>query len=309
MLNFQPITLGIKELVESYTFKYGEGSCQHSFVSSYTLKHKYGDMFCEHEGFLYTLRSRKCSGDERVYLFPHEDRTNTDALRTALQNVLDDAHKHSSRVKFETLTQDAKDIVCSLFPGKFEAEAVRDYSEYVYSVDKLKKLPGMKFKAERNCIHQFFRDYKGRYEIRKISPEHIDMLREFQAKWLAEKITAEDNSTYQHYLLLDDETVQTAFDDYFALGLSGIVIFIDGALAGYAFGSHLSDSVFDTIAEKGSRSIRDIYLILKRGLLTMCCEGCKYFNYEEDIGVEGLRMMKMKFKPEHLMTKFILTEK
>ena len=32
MLNFQPVTLGIKELVESYTFKDSEGFCQHSFV-------------------------------------------------------------------------------------------------------------------------------------------------------------------------------------------------------------------------------------------------------------------------------------
>ena len=39
MLDFQPVTLGIKKLVVSYTFKYSEGSCQHSFVSSWCLRH------------------------------------------------------------------------------------------------------------------------------------------------------------------------------------------------------------------------------------------------------------------------------
>ncbi|MBQ9434058.1 MAG: hypothetical protein IJU26_07570 [Synergistaceae bacterium] len=58
MLDFQPVTLGIKELVVSYTFKYGEGSCQHSFVSSWCLRHKYADEFCEHNAFLYTLRAK-----------------------------------------------------------------------------------------------------------------------------------------------------------------------------------------------------------------------------------------------------------
>ena len=32
MLDFQPVTMGLKTLVESYTLKYDEGFCQLSFV-------------------------------------------------------------------------------------------------------------------------------------------------------------------------------------------------------------------------------------------------------------------------------------
>lgn len=108
MLDFQPVTLGIKKLVVSYTFKYGEGSCQHSFVSSWCLRHKYADEFCEHNAFLYTLRAKKCTPHERVYLSPHGDRTNTQALRNALQNILDDPHEHGSSVKFQAMSSSQK---------------------------------------------------------------------------------------------------------------------------------------------------------------------------------------------------------
>ena len=301
--------MGLKTLVESYTFKYGEGSCQHSFVSSYCLSHKYGDMFCENDGYLYTLRSRKCTELERVYLFPHGDRSNPDALRQTVQNVLDDAHEHGARVKFETITASAKDIVMNMFPEKFEAVYERDFSEYIYRVDNLTKLPGVKFKAKRNCIHQFMRDYEGRYKILKISPEHIEQVREFQARWLKAKILGEDDYIHEHQLEQENEGIQVCLDDFFELGLSGIVMFIDGVVSGFAYGAQLSDNMFDTIAEKGDRNIRDIYLMVKQGLLTLCCADYEYMNYEEDIGVEGLRKMKTMLKPEYMLDKFIVTEK
>ena len=37
MLDFQPVSMGLKTLVESYTFKYG-GFCQHSFCRYAVMK-------------------------------------------------------------------------------------------------------------------------------------------------------------------------------------------------------------------------------------------------------------------------------
>ena len=309
MLDFQPVNMGLKTLVESYTFKYGEGSCQHSFVSSYCLRHKYGDMFCEHDNFLYTLRSRKCTDSERVYLFPHGDRSNPDALRQAVQNVLNDSHEHGARVKFETLTASAKDIVMNMFPGKFEEQADRDLYEYLYLTDNLLNLPGHEFATKRKNIHKFFRDYEGRYEVLKIAPEHIDLIREFQTKWLDAKVFGEDDFIHEHQLEQENEAIQSCLDDFFALGMSGVVMFIDGALSGYAYGAPLSDRVFDAIVEKGDRNIPSVYRVIKHEFTRLCCEGYEYVNLEEDVGVEGLRTMKMRYKPEYMLEKFIVREK
>ena len=219
MLNFQPITLGIKELVESYTFKYGEGSCRHSFVSSYTLKHKYGDMFCEHEGFLYTLRSKLCTENERAYFFPFGSRDDESALRRSLQNILDDAHSHNCRAKFQTATESAKDIITSLFPGKFTVYFNRDYSEYVCNIEALYILKGHGRAVKRKGLHKFLRVYEGRCETLPIAEKHIDMIRDFQNNWLDERLSIIEDHAHKMQLEGDSECIHYALDDFFTLGM------------------------------------------------------------------------------------------
>ena len=310
MLNFQPLTLGMKTLADSYTFKYGEGSCQHSFVSSWSLRHKYGDEFCEHDGFLYTLRRKLCSDGERVYLFPLGPRDDTDALRQAVQNVIDDAHSHNCRVKFRTVTESAKDIITAMFPGRFTAEFNRDYSEYVCNVDELFNLDGHGRAVKRKNIHQFHRVYEGRYEARLIAPEHIDMVRDFQDRWLEDRLSAVDDPAHAEQLRQDNECIQCVLDDFFELGVSGIVMFVDGKLAGYSYGFPLSDTVFEADAEKADRNIPAIYTAIKHEFLRMCMSlGFTYCNFEEDLGDEGLRTLKTRDRPSYMIDKFTVTEK
>ena len=308
MLDFRNMDFGMKGLADSYTRKYGEGSCQHSFVSSWCLRKKYGDMFCERDGFLYTLRSNLCRDGERVYLFPHGDRTNLEAVKNAIQNVIDDAHENHSRVKFQTLTESAKDITETLFPGKFRAEYSRDLSEYVYSAESLLTLSGRHLKNKRNSVNSFCREFEGRFTVSKIAPEHIEAIRNFQGEWLEEKLLTENDSVPAHQLRQEDEGVQCALDDFFGLGLSGIVIFIDGELRGYMYGIPLNDECFDFISGKGSPSVPNISAVIKLELVKLCCEGYKLVNFEEDVGVQGLREMKTEYMPKYLIEKYIVGE-
>ena len=57
-LDFKPVCIGDIEEIYTYTSKYGEGSCQHSPVSMYSLSEKYGDATDIRDGFLYTLKER-----------------------------------------------------------------------------------------------------------------------------------------------------------------------------------------------------------------------------------------------------------
>ena len=69
-LLFEPVRLEDTGRIYRYTSVYGEGSCQHSPVSMYSLWEKYEDCVCEGDGFLYTLRRRLCDETYRVYLAP-----------------------------------------------------------------------------------------------------------------------------------------------------------------------------------------------------------------------------------------------
>lgn len=309
MLNFQPITPGIKTLADSYTFKYGEGSCQHSFVSSWTLRHKYGDEFCEHEGYLYTLRAKLCTENERIYLFPYGPRESDDAMRHVIQNILDDAHSHNARAKFQTLTQSARDIITRLFPGRFTQEYSRDWSEYIYDSQSIATYSGAKMAYKRRDFQRFGRDYAGRAEAVMMTPANIPAVRDFQAQWLKAKIDSSNDPAEKAQVSGEDVGIQVAFDDWSMLGLTGIVTLIDGDVKGYAYGAKLSDDYIDEINENCDHRIPNIYPFAKHEFSRLCCNGIKYINFEEDTGSETLRSAKNHYKPAFLIDKYILCEK
>ena len=304
MLDFKPITLDEKEITERYFYRYGENSCQHSFVSMYCMSVKYNDMFCERDGFIYILRDGTCTEDERIYLFPMGDFSDEAGLKCALENVLSDARAHGKKAAFVTVTERSARLAEKLMPGTFRCENVRDFAEYIYTREKLAELPGKAMASKRYDIKTFMRDYGERCVIEKIEPRHIDDIMSFQEKWLSEML----RDVVDVQLDLENESIKRGLSAFSELGLSGIVIYIDGVLCGYAYGAPLSEDCYDVMIEKGDRTVTDIYRVLNRDLVRLCCEDFEYINREEDMGVEGLRKAKLSYKPDILLEKYILRE-
>ena len=307
-LDFQNINFNMKTMIDDYTFKYGENSCQHSFVSSFLLYDKYGDMFCEKNDFLYTLRSKRGNQNERVYLYPLGDYENSDGLINALENIFDDAHSHNCKLKFETLTEHAKNTVLKLFPDKFIVEPSRDYAEYVYKVEKLSTLKGGELARKRQYLNRFLKEYNGRFRTEKIKPEYFADILKFQQEWLENKNSIDTDPTHQAYLEIENKEIYEAFRYFNELEISGIVLFIDDVVKGYFFGCPLSENCYTDIVNKADRNITGIYSFLVGEFLRNCCADYLYINRQEDLGVAGLRKIKTEFKPDFLIDKFILAE-
>lgn len=305
MLDFHKPTLADKPLVDQYLFRWGEGSCQHSFVAMYCTEEKYGDRICEQDGYLFILRSRMCEENKRVYLFPMGDTENEMGIRHAIQAVLDDAHAHRCLVSFDTLTRQAKEICLRLFPGQFEALEKRDYAEYLYTREKLALLPGREMAAKRHDLSTLMRDYGDQLTVQKMLPAHIPQVMEFQKAWLESRGENDDSSVQ---LAFENTCIQRGLAHFEALGLSGIVVYYGERLCGYAYGAALTPAHYDVIIEKGDRSIPDIYRLLNRDLVRVCCDEYALINREEDLGVEGLRKAKLSYKPDQLLMKYLVKE-
>lgn len=301
MLAFHEIALDDKGMVDSYFHRYGENSCQHSFVSLYCMQRKYGDRICERDGCLYVLRSNQGSAQERVYLFPMGERA---CMRQAVDQLRQDAHAHGAALRFETLTRAAAQMLADMFPGEFEIEPCRDYAEYLYTREKLAQLPGPEMASKRHDINTFFRDYGSRTHIERIRPEHIMPIRAFQKVWLETKNHGQEDVQLE----CENLAIQRGLDHFEALGLSGIVVLIDDALVGYAYGAPLSGDCYDVLIEKGDRRYPDIYRVLNRDLVRLCCGDYAWINREEDVGAPGLRKAKLSYKPDQLLEKFIARE-
>jgi len=304
MLPFEAITLDQKTVLDPALIQYGEGSCQHSFISMFCMSEKYGDMVCRKDGFLYILRTNQCTDQHRVYLFPMGDPNDRSGLKQAIDHILEDAHAHGATACFRTITEQAKLLLQELFPERFQFEYCRDYAEYLYTYDKLANLPGSEMASKRHDINTFYRNFGDRTVIEPITPTHLDDILAFQRKWLRDYLGGEEDVQ----LDFENLAIQRGISHFSELGLSGIVVFVDGKLAGYAYGAPLSATHYDVIIEKGDRRIPDIYRILNRELVRMCCQGFTYINREEDVGVEGLRKAKLSYKPDRFIEKYLAME-
>ena len=299
-LAFKKITIEDKKIIDEYFYKYGENSCQHSFAQMMAFESKYGDEYVVLDGYMYVHRSRLDTDTERVYLYPMGDDS---SIRHALKLILEDASFYNKSVRFETVTKRAADVITAFYPHKFTADYSRDYSEYIYTKESLEKLDGRKLSSKRNRMRAFWHEYEGRVRIEKITKDNIDDVREYQQKWCG-SYEREDVQPIE----IENSAVLVGLDNYRALGLRGIVVYIDNEVRAYAYGVELSYNCIDEMIEKADKDYVGLYQMLNNEFAKRVCKDYMYINREEDIGIEGLRTAKLRYCPEYLLDKYILRE-
>lgn len=297
---FRNITIEDYELVWKYCSQYGENSCQHSFINMFTLYEKYGSRICADDDFLYVLRSHLCTERERVYLFP----MGGGDVRRAVERVIDDAHAHNARVRFETVTEEKAAWLEREFPDVFRITENRDFAEYLHLSENLAYLPGKPFASKRYDANLFRRTYQGRMSEINITKEHIDEILSFERKWLSENRESHDETALE----LEYREIELQLRYFDELKISGLIIQIDGITHGFVYGAPISGNCYDVLIEKGNREYNDIYRILHQDIVRLCAMDYKYINREEDVGVEGLRKAKMSYRPDILLKKYIASE-
>ena len=295
-LSFSPVGLEDRDRIFAYSSVFGEGSCQYSPASMFGLEEKYGDAVCERDGLLYVLRSRLCDAARRVYLFPLGD---AEKLADGVRRVMEDARARGRRTAFASLTDRQRDFLLAAFPGRFAVSEDRDAAEYVYRTESLATLSGNRLMKRRAEVHAFWRRYGDRASVAALSTADVPEVLAFEARWLRENAATHDAEA----LAREARMIARQLGAFDALRLRGVVLRIDGAVAGFAYGTKLDGDCYDAIAEKGDRSVPNVHKVLRRETARLCAADCAYVNLEEDLGIPGLRTMKTAWHPAFLLRK------
>lgn len=300
MLNFELLTLEKKELIDSYTLKYGHKSCQYSFVSNFCHKQKYDDHFCIINDFLVFYRKGISKDGKRIFLFPSGDFSRKDELKETIQLLEKDCAENNCQCVFDSITKSCADILDELFPGKYEITENRDYFEYIYDASRLSGLAESCHKRKRQVIKHFLRENEGHVEISQIKEKDFEDIRAYEKAWVEENY----ESNLDNPLIFEQSAIDVALDNYNALKLFGIVVRIDGKLAGFTFGGELSENTYDCMFLKADKDYKGLSSLLYAQALKYFDHHFDYANMEEDLGIEGLRRMKLSYYPDMLLEKF-----
>ena len=290
------MTLDDLETIHPYTSAFGENSCQHSPVSLFSTFEKYGDEFSLSDDTLFIHRSRLDDETYRVYLAPLGKNA-----AAGFRRISDDCAVYGKKVKYVTLTEQAAKTLEQVFDGEYEITENRDLAEYLYNTEKIANYSGSDLQKRRWEVSRFYKEYGGRVEIRRITPDDFEDILNYERKWLADSCSPEDEEDLQR----EGRMVALQIRNFEKLGLGGIVMRVDDKVGGFAYGTKLNDDCVDGIIEKADRQLLQAYKVLTQEFAKLYCPECKLLNMEEDVGVPGIRSMKLNYKPLYIMQKYI----
>lgn len=295
-LQFRKISLRDREPVEAILKEADSMSCQHSFPNLWCLREKYGTELCIREHVLYIRQTLRQKDGHTAYFLPIGRQAGCESINAIEQCAGKDCRKFF----LFGITEDYREQIVPCLSGRYQMEADRDWYEYIYSADRLRRLSGSGLSHRRRDVSAFWRQYGIRTRTEQIDRKNLEEVAEFQHRWQRENL---ERNQEPYQLAEEHRSILNGLEHFEKLGLCGAAIRIDGHIAGYGYGADLGRETFDIIAQKADYQYRNLNQALFRELAA-CRPDARYINYEEDIGLVGLRQAKLSYKPEHLLQKF-----
>ncbi|MDR2367441.1 MAG: phosphatidylglycerol lysyltransferase domain-containing protein [Deltaproteobacteria bacterium] len=178
-------------------------------------------------------------------------------------------------------------------------ESNADNDDYVYLAEKVINLSGRRMHQKKNHYNGFVKSY--RHELVTITPDLHDELVEVEAKWLISKT---EKIGEESHLQIEKQAVHLLLEHFSTLAIQGLAIRVEGQIEAFSLGESLSPDTALIHVEKGSPTIRGIYVALCSSFCRVAFSDKTYINREQDLGLPGLRWSKESLKPDHMRKKF-----
>lgn len=194
------------------------------------------------------------------------------------------------------------DIPCNypeLFPEAekcFEFEFDAGDCDYIYDLAHLHSFSGSKLRKRHNQVRQFEREYEGRFITESIS---ANLLPEVTAMAAAASCGYwhTDSGTEEKLAIAQLEKLWDSAD----MPLDGVLIRVDGKVAGFSIFSAMNNDMADVHFEKADRSLigcgAKLTAVLTEYLLQ---KNYRFMNREQDLNIEGLRRAKLALDPDRM---------
>ena len=279
-IDTKSIDLSMKKEISDIYLKYGHNDSAHSFVSLFIWKEDMNLEIAVLDDF-YVVKD----GDEgeNVWFFPvGSEEKKLEFIERALE---------IPGLTFTYMTEEDTGFLKAHFPGRFEIELIDSHSEYIIDRDTLENLPGSAFSKSRGYIRRLQKTY----EMETLSIRDLPLKEVFGITRTWEQ-NRKLTSSY-----IDRQATVNALNNMDELGVSGIVLTMDGVPCGVAAGFNLNDSTIDCCIEKTTAGMQGLTCLLRQEFVKSFSPLVTSFNWEEDLGLEGLRQAKNHMHPSSMV--------
>ncbi|MBI4087023.1 DUF2156 domain-containing protein [Candidatus Kaiserbacteria bacterium] len=186
----------------------------------------------------------------------------------------------------------------------FVVEEDRDNFDYIYSVAELAVLCGQKFNVRRHMAQRFSREHpEARFELVDPSDAIIEeYAMSIMHEWEADK-QFKDHNRYE----LENEklAIKRVFDAVTSLKLVVSGIFVNDVMSAFSIDEIVPDRYCMGHFWKADMKYKGIYDFHAQQIaLYLQANQMTYWNWEQDLGVKGLRKTKLSYRPSHFLKKY-----
>ncbi|HEX2953045.1 MAG TPA: phosphatidylglycerol lysyltransferase domain-containing protein [Bacillota bacterium] len=291
-ITFEPITLEtLKRFQEYYPINHFELS-DLSPASLWVWRTPYKVSWSIIEG-LFCFR---CHHEDETYYLPPVG-ANYEKFAHVLQTLKVTAEGSGHPLRFRAIPREMLTRINMVTGQSVNTAEDRANWDYLYLTQDLIDLKGRKYQHIRNQINKFENVYQ--YEYVPMKPEDFPQVEAIFSSWAAvhsDELTVSD----------EREALHEAFVSFEQLNLKGGMILVGDEAVAFSIGSSLKDDTVQIHFQKARPEYNGAYALVSREFIAHSWHQTTYVNWEDDLGLPGLREAKRRYHPIKMVEKYIV---
>lgn len=177
----------------------------------------------------------------------------------------------------------------------------RDDHDYIYDISTVIKLEGPKYRKFRRALSNFNSKNKSNFSWRKIEYKdkiNIEKALDISLNWKKIRNRTFQESSYEYF------AIKRAFKYAEELSLDIWGAFLADELVGFTITEVIGDHAILHFEKSDTRIPGLGYFTKYMTFVSLQKNNVKKLNYEQDLGIPGLRQAKMSMNPEKFLKKY-----
>ena len=225
-------------------------------------------------------------------------------FRFATPKELAEAARKFDFPGYHYVPQDYIDMIgLESLQGYFSIQEESGYGDYIYNTSDMADLKGHKYSKKRNLISQFHKSVGSSMLVKPMEGTCLHACLELFDHW--EKVQREP--VVADIPNCERKAIVSGLTNFKELEMSGVAVEIGGRLAGFAFGSRLSGTMFTLNFEKADAGVKGLYQFLDSEAAKAVPSQYALINKENDLGIPGLKKAKESYFPATIVKSYVLT--